>query len=97
VADAGKSGQRINAKTKRGTGRGKRESLTFSLLGNNVNGLRGKLDSLSNTLKHFKKPSCISLQETKLKNQNIKIPGYQTFFKNRENSGYYWGPHYCDR
>ena len=44
-------------------------------------------DSLSNTLKHFKKPSCITLQETKLKSQNIKIPGYQVFFKNRENAG----------
>ena len=54
-------------------------------MGNNCNGLKGKLDSLANTLKYFHKPSCITLQETKLKNQNIKIPGYQLFFKNREN------------
>ena len=32
-------------------------------------------------------PSCITLQETKLKNQNVKISGYQLFFKDRENHG----------
>ena len=84
---AGKPNEGIKKKTRRGTGRGKRSDLCFSLLGNNCNGLKGKLDSLANTLKYFQKPTCITLQETKLKNQNIKISGYQLFFKNRENQG----------
>ena len=54
----------------------------LSVLGNNCNGIRGKLDSLSSTLKHFNSPSCITLQESKLTTINLEIPGYQLFFKN---------------
>ena len=84
VGNGGKPGPSINKqrKTRRGGGKGKNNSLQFSLLGNNVNGIRGKLNSLKNAVKHFKKPSCITIQESKLKSQNIKIPGYQLFVKN---------------
>ena len=74
-------------KTRRGTGRGKQKTLQFSLLGNNANGIKGKQDSLKNAINFFKRPSCITLQECKLKSQNMKIPGYQVFFKNRTTGG----------
>ena len=41
---------------------------------------------MKNTIKSLKKPSCITLQECKLKNKTIRIPGYQLYVKNRENN-----------
>ena len=91
VANGGKSrrvlGTKSHKKTRRGVGKGKNKGLEFSLLGNNVNGIRGKIDSLNNTIKFFKKPSFLTIQESKLKTHNVKIPGYQLFFKNREQCG----------
>ena len=55
-------------------------------MGSNCNGLSGKGDSLMNSVKFFK-PSCINLQETKLRSKKYVIPGYQVFLKNREGYG----------
>ena len=62
------------------------KSMTFSILGTNANGLRGKSDSFLNTVKVFQ-PSCITVQETKLRSKVYKIPGYQVFLKNRPGMG----------
>ena len=51
----------------------------LSLLGNNVNGLRNKLDTLYNNIKYFR-PSIITLQETKFKSKGmVKLNGYEIF------------------
>ena len=52
----------------------------FSILGSNSNGLKAKLESLKNTVRHFDFPSAVCLQETKLRFAGkIKLEGYQTF------------------
>ena len=56
-------------------------------MGNNANGIRGKLDSLKNAIKYFNNPSCITIQESKLRGSNLKLPGYQLFLKNRNVQG----------
>ena len=71
-----------NKKTKRGKGKQKKDKhrqISFSLLGSNSNGLKSKLESLKNNIKLFPQPSCITLQETKLKSGKILLPGYQIF------------------
>ena len=61
--------------------------MKFSLLGNNSNGIGGKIDSLKHALNSFS-PSCIAIQESKLQGKSLTIPGYKSFFKNRiDNSG----------
>ena len=80
--EAGKKGLKLKSKfkskkTRRGWGKGNK-SLNFSLFGNNANGIKAKKDSLINTLKNFNVPSCVLLQETKLRFQGtFKLPGYQ--------------------
>ena len=61
--------------------------MKFSLFGTNANGLSGKLDSLNSAIKFFNRPSCITVQETKLRSKNLKVPGYQVFLKNRKGFG----------
>ena len=61
--------------------------MKFSLIGTNANGLSGKLDSLNSAITFFNRPSCITVQETKLRSKNLKIPGYQVFLKNRKGFG----------
>ena len=76
-------------KTRRGISKrkkGKNKNLGFTIIGTNSNGLSGKVDSLYNTVKHFK-PSCITIQETKLRSKKFEIPGYQVFLKNRPGLG----------
>ena len=78
-------------KTKRGKGkknkRRKNDVINFSLMGSNSNGLKAKLDSLKSNINIFGNPSCITIQETKLrKSGNIQIPGYQVFQLNRNGS-----------
>ena len=53
------------------------------MFGTNSNGLKGKIDSLNNALKQFGRPSFVTVQETKLRSNNFKIPGYQVYQKNR--------------
>ena len=54
-------------------------SQEFTLMGNNANGIKNKLESLKNNLKQFS-PSLIPLQETKLNVKGqIKLHGYQIF------------------
>ena len=83
--------RRKHGKTRRGynkrQSKTKNLNLKFSIIGCNANGLSGKFDSLENAINQFNRPSCITLQETKLRSSNIKIPGYQTFLKNRTGYG----------
>ena len=51
-------------------------------MGNKANGSKGKYDSFMNAVKVLK-PSCITVQETKLRSKKFVIPGYQVFLKNR--------------
>ena len=77
----------IQKKTRRGISRKnknrKNENKTknkFSLLGANANGLKAKVDSLKNLIHIFDKPSCITIQETKLRtSRSVQLPGYQIF------------------
>ena len=74
-------------KTRRGWGR-RKKAIQLSLFGNNANGIKAKRDSLLNTLNTFKAPSCVLIQETKLRFPGtFKIPGYQIFEKTREGMG----------
>ena len=76
-------------KTRRGWGAKKsRKQINFSILGNNSNGIKAKKDSLINTLNFFNRPSCVLLQETKLRFPgSLKIKGYQIFEKIRKGLG----------
>ena len=75
------------SKTRRGWGQsGKKanKSLKFSVFGNNANGLKSKKESLLNALRNLNFPSCILIQETKLRTPGtFKLPGYQIFEKTR--------------
>ena len=56
-------------------------------MGNNSNGIRGKIDSLKHAINSFH-PSCIPNYESKLQGKSLAIPGFKLFFKDRvENSG----------
>ena len=60
----------------------------FSILGNNCFGLKAKKESLYQTLKAFDFPSCITLQETKMRKMgSVKINDYQVFEKLRPGLG----------
>ena len=62
--------------------------MKFSLLGSNANGLKAKFDSLLNIINIFDRPSCITIQETKLRTNGLNnIPGYQVFQLNRTGFG----------
>ena len=62
--------------------------MKFSLLGSNTAGLKNKKDSLEAVIELLRKPSCITLQETKLPKKNVfKLNEYQVFQKNRNGSG----------
>ena len=78
----------IRKKIRRGWGdRKNRKTTIFSILAANANGLKGKIDSLKNCVKHFD-PSCILIQESKLrKNGSVKLKGFQTFELNRQGFG----------
>ena len=75
--------------TKRGNSKRKNcnKKINLSILGTNSNGLKGKFDSLKNAIKHFGGPSYVTIQETKLKSHNFKIPGYQVYQQNRTGAG----------
>ena len=66
--------EKIN-KNRRGWGKPKLK--LFNIVGNNVNGLLSKWESLQNVITTFNGPSCILLQETKLKNVTKKLHGYK--------------------
>ena len=82
-----KSVKSIKTKTRRGWGKkikrkqfkNKKNEAIFSLFASNANGIKGKLDSLISNVNIFQ-PSCIILQETKLRFQGtVKIEGLQIF------------------
>ena len=83
----GKPKIQLTSKTRRGHGKGKCRSRNLSILGNNVNGILGKLDSLNCAINVFDHPSIITLQECKTRNREVKINGYQIFPKNGKNEG----------
>ena len=58
------------------------------MFGNNTNRVKAKKDSLIQALKKLKSPSCVVLQETKLRFKGtFKLPGYQVFEKIRTGLG----------
>ena len=85
----GKASETIKSKskTRRGRGKGSIKPSFFSILGNNINGISGKSDSLLAVVKELEYPTVLTIQESKISSHNYKIPGYQPFFKNRVNQG----------
>ena len=77
---------KLNKRIRRGWGKNGK-SVSFSIFSSNANGLKGKLESLKNNINQFQ-PSCIMVQESKLRNKgSIKLNGYQTFELNRNGMG----------
>ena len=83
-------------KTRRGWGRKnarknfkkKIHEQEFSIFGSNANGIQGKLDSLKNNINTFQKPTCINIQETKMRFKGIiRLEGYQIFENVRSGFG----------
>ena len=75
-------------KLKRKQIRAKQHEKLFTILGSNANGIHGKLDSLKENIDFFNKPTCINLQETKLRfTGTIKLEGYQIFENVRNGMG----------
>ena len=75
-------------RTRRGWGTIKNKETSFSIIGNNSNGIKAKRDSLLNVIRKFGSPSCVIIQETKLRFPGtFKIPGYQIFEKTRMGQG----------
>ena len=70
-------------KTRRGKGKGGSSSFKLSILGNNANGLQGKLDSLNSLIHSLNSPSIVTIQESKVGSKKLKIPGYNLFWENR--------------
>ena len=83
--------QKLRLKNRRKKGKNRSENplpTNFSILGSNANGLKAKFDSLLNIINIFDKPSCITIQETKLRTQGLHgISGYQVFQLNRTGFG----------
>ena len=72
-------------KTRRGRGSRNSKCKKLTLFGNNINGLNGKWESLLSALEYLNSPSCILVQETKIKAQFLrKIKGYEIFNKPRK-------------
>ena len=65
------------------------KKLEFTLLGSNANGIKAKKDSLEENINHFQ-PSVITLQETKLRNNEVieceAIKQFQVFYLYRQES-----------
>ena len=93
-AERGKPSQSVNPKKQNRRGWGKKldrknfkrkiNKQNFSIFGANSNGIKGKLESLLSNINHFK-PSCINIQESKLRFcGTIKLQGYEIFENIRE-------------
>ena len=53
----------------------------FSIFGSNANGINGKMDSLRENINFFNKPTCINIQETKLRfTGTVKLEGQDLVF-----------------
>ena len=85
----GKRKQQLKVRrTRRGWGSKGKKITKFTLFGNNANGVKAKRESLLNTLANYGNPSCVLIQETKLRFPGtFKIPGYQIFEKLRTGLG----------
>ena len=81
----GKGGPKLKEnKTRRGWGSKRKKQIKLSIFGNNANGLKAKSESLINSLKFFGGPSCVLIQETKLRfSGTFRLAGYQIFKKTR--------------
>ena len=85
----GKRSPKLKAKkTRRGWGSKRKKKIILSIFGNNANGLKAKRESLINSLKNCGGPSCVLIQETKLRFPGtFRLTGYQIFEKNRSGLG----------
>ena len=64
------------------------KNVKFSIWGTKSAGLKAKKDSLMHNIKLFNYPSCITIQETKLRTPGIiKLKNYQVFEKVRPGQG----------
>jgi hypothetical protein len=87
--------QTVLKTTKRGGVRSKKnrnkkhnKTLQFSIMGINSARLKAKKDSLINNIEILNNPSCITIQESKLRNSGqIKLKNYQVFEKIRKGLG----------
>ena len=83
----GKGASLKTKKTRRGWGRKASKPIKFTLF-DNANGVKAKRESLINALKNYGGPSCVLIQETKLRLPGtFKIPGYQVLQKTRSGLG----------
>ena len=83
-----RGGKRGGARSHKNRNNKQSKTLNFSVMGTNAAGLKAKKDSLLNNIKMFNYPSCISIQETKLRNcGNFKLKNYQVFEKRRSGFG----------
>ena len=75
-------------KTRRGWGAKSKKATKFTIFGNNANGLKAKKESLLNAIQKLGGPSCVLIQETKLRFPGtFPMPGYQIFEKIRKGLG----------
>ena len=74
---------------KRNSGKSmKSKSVNFTILGSNANGIKAKVDSLKSIINTFDNPSCVTIQESKLRKPGtIQLKGYQIFELNRSGFG----------
>ena len=80
--------KRGGCRSRKSRHRSKNKYEKFYSLGNNCFGLKTKKESLHQTIQAFKFPSCLTLQETKLRKMgSIKIDEYQVFEKIRPGLG----------
>ena len=75
-------------KTRRGWGSKRKKLNNLTLFGNNANGVKAKKESLLKAMQTYGNPSCILIQETKLRFPGtFRLPGYQIFEKLRTGMG----------
>ena len=80
--------RRSGVRSKNNRKKKQNKTMLFAIMGTNAAGLKAKKDSLLSNIDFFNFPSCITIQESKLRNcSNFKLDGYQVFEKQREGAG----------
>ena len=83
-----RANRRGNVRSKNNRKKKQNKTINFSIMGTNAAGLKAKKDSLLSNIEIFNYPSCITIQESKLRNcSNFKLDNYQVFEKRREGAG----------
>ena len=75
-----KSNRRGGVRSKNNRMNKQNKIMKFSIMGTNAAGLKAKKDSLLSNIEIYNFPSCITIQESKLRNcGNFKLDKYQVF------------------